>query len=105
MRDRCIEEASPIARMSVNFVLRGIAFSGYRYNQTEAEDRAVLADRFGKNVLVLCDSAGLQLSEPERKRVWEWIAGASQPVTEEPPLGELVAVAAEAAAGGDARSD
>jgi len=78
VRDRSIEEASPVARMSVNFILRGIVFSGHRLgnlSQGGAESPGELAQCFARNVLVLCESAGLQLAPPERERVFRWLAG------------------------------
>lgn len=83
VRDRSLEEGSPVARMSVNFVLRGIVFSGHRLGhpgppgQGGSESPGELARCFARNVLVLCESAGLQLAPPEREQVFRWLAGES----------------------------
>lgn len=75
VRDRCIEEGATIARASVNFILRGITFGGHRFGQNGGDDPLALGRCFYRNVLGLCDSAGLQLDEEERTRISEWILG------------------------------
>jgi hypothetical protein len=73
VRDRCIEEGATIARASVNFILRGITFGGHRFGQNGGDDPLALAKCFYRNVLGLCESAGLQLDEGERERLSDWI--------------------------------
>ncbi|HTQ79044.1 MAG TPA: NYN domain-containing protein [Thermoanaerobaculia bacterium] len=75
VRDRCIEDGSPVARSSVNFILRGIAFAGHRYAQSDPEEPLGLAAIFARNVAVLCESAGFALSTEERQRLFDWITG------------------------------
>ena len=75
VRDRCIEEGAPIARASVNFILRGITFGGHRFGQNGSEDPMALGNCFFRNVLSLCDSAGLPLNESEQDVLSEWILG------------------------------
>jgi hypothetical protein len=75
VRDRCVEEDAPIARASVNFILRGITFSGHRFGQNGPEEPEKLGDCFFRNVLSLCESAGLSLDEEERGTLSEWILG------------------------------
>jgi hypothetical protein len=86
VRDRCIEEGAPIARASVNFILRGITFGGHRFGQNGPEDPVALGKCFFRNVLSLCDSAGLPLSESEQEILAEWILGelGRGPAAEEP---------------------
>jgi hypothetical protein len=73
VRDRCIEEGATIARASVNFILRGITFGGHRFGQNGGDDPQALARCFFRNVLGLCESAGLQLDETERERISDWL--------------------------------
>jgi hypothetical protein len=75
VRDRCIEEGSPIARASVNFILRGITFGGHRFGQSIPEDPLALASCFFRNVLSLCDSAGISLDAAEMQTLSDWILG------------------------------
>jgi hypothetical protein len=75
VRDRCIEEGAPVARTSVNFILRGITSAGYRFGATAGTDPLELASAFVKNVLGLCESAGMPLSDEERQQLTAWIAG------------------------------
>lgn len=75
VRDRCIEEGSPIARASVNFILRGITFGGHRFGQNGPEEPMDLASCFFRNVVSLCDSAGLSLDEKEADVLSDWILG------------------------------
>jgi hypothetical protein len=75
VRDRCVDEDSPIARASVNFILRGITFSGHRFGQNGPEKPQALGDCFFRNVLSLCESAGLTLDPGEREVLRDWILG------------------------------
>jgi len=75
VRDRCIEEGSPIARGSVNFILRGIAFSGHRLGQAPSEEPVAIAERFAANVQALAESAGLALSPADVERLDDWLVG------------------------------
>lgn len=75
VRDRCIEEGSPIARASVNFILRGITFGGHRFGQNGPEDPITLGTCFFRNVVSLCDSAGISLSTNEIEVLSDWILG------------------------------
>lgn len=75
VRDRCIEEGATIARASVNFILRGITFGGHRFGQNGGDDPVMLANCFYRNVVSLCESAGLLLDQVERERISDWILG------------------------------
>jgi hypothetical protein len=75
VRDRCIEEGSPIARASVNFILRGITFGGHRFGQNGPEDPLALGSCFFRNVVSLCDSAGIALDQEEIEVLSNWILG------------------------------
>jgi hypothetical protein len=75
VRDRCIEEGSPIARASVNFILRGITFGGHRFGQNGTEDPLALGTCFFRNVVSLCDSAGIALHDHEVESLEDWILG------------------------------
>jgi hypothetical protein len=79
VRDRCIEEGAPIARASVNFILRGITSAGYRFGAGNGTNPHDLASAFLKNVLGLCESAGMPLSEDERQQLTDWIVGGLVP--------------------------
>jgi hypothetical protein len=94
VRDRCIEEGSPIARASVNFILRGITFGGHRFGQNGSEEPLELASCFFRNVVSLCDSAGIELDAAEREILADWILGelrAEEGITAE-PAGDEAAV-------------
>lgn len=109
VRDLCIEEGSPIARASVNFVLRGIAFGGHRFGMNGPEDPQRLGSAFFRNVLGLCESAGLQLDPRERGNLEEWVlgdlrrelagAGEAAPAEREPEEAEATAGEPEPVAG------
>jgi hypothetical protein len=75
VRDRCIEEGSPIARASVNFILRGITFGGHRFGQNGSEEPLDLGACFFRNVVSLCDTAGIALDGDERETLSDWILG------------------------------
>lgn len=71
VRDRCKEKDVPVARQHVNFVLRGIAFTGHRFGE-EAESPGILADRFMNNTLNLCENAQFFLSREELDLLKSW---------------------------------
>jgi hypothetical protein len=100
VRDRCIEEGATIARASVNFILRGITFGGHRFGQNGGDDPLNLGRCFYRNVLGLCDSAGLQLDEEERERLSDWILGELHEAGA-PGVPAVPAVSDTAASGGD----
>jgi hypothetical protein len=85
VRDRCIEEGAPIARTSVNFILRGITSAGHRFDAAGGTDPLDLANAFLKNVLGLCESAGMPLSEDEREQLTAWIVGGLTSAPAVPP--------------------
>jgi hypothetical protein len=98
VRDRCIEEGSPIARASVNFILRGITFGGHRFGQNGPEEPLLLATCFFRNVVSLCDGAGIALDDKEIEVLEDWLLGdlrrdaATPRPIEEEEEGEPVAV-------------
>jgi hypothetical protein len=75
VRDRCIEEGSPIARASVNFILRGITFGGHRFGQNGSEEPLALGSCFFRNVVSLCETAGIALVSEEAAIIEDWILG------------------------------
>ena len=62
-------------RSSVNFILRGITFGGHRFGQNGPEDPLALGTCFFRNVVSLCDSAGISLSTNEIEVLSDWILG------------------------------
>ena len=94
VRDRCIEEGASIARASVNFILRGITFAGHRFGQNGPDDPMALGSCFFRNVVGLCESAGLPLGPEERDILATWILGELS----KGPGGEEVGAALSAAA-------
>ncbi len=103
VRDRCIEEGSPIARASVNFILRGITFGGHRFGQNGPEDPLTLASCFFRNVVGLCDGAGIALDGNEIEVLEDWLlgdlrreTGTAERRAEEDEEGEPVAVGEDA---------
>ena len=79
VRDRCIDEGVPIARASVNFVLRGITFAGHRFEEGVEQQPQALGEAFVKNLIGLCESAGLPLAEDEKTLLRQWILSALPP--------------------------
>jgi hypothetical protein len=83
VRDRCIEQGEPIARASVNFILRGITFAGHRFDDDETQRAEVLGEAFSKNLVGLCESAGLSLTGDEKELLNGWILGGLPTVVSE----------------------
>ena len=96
VRDRCIEEGATIARASVNFILRGITFGGHRFAQNGGDDPTTLGRCFYRNVISLCESAGLVLDQGERDRLSDWILGnlREEAPGAEPPAAAVTALPA-----------
>jgi len=73
VRDRCVEKGAPISRADVNFVLRGITYTGHRFGEQNQEIPEELGDLLFKNVLNLCATAQLSLDEDGISQIREWI--------------------------------
>lgn len=79
VRDRCIEVCSAlpaedrpqISRQHVNFVLQGLWFADYRFN--EEVDARVISRIYRDNILNLCDATLLTLTEKEKSDVDFWL--------------------------------
>lgn len=72
VRDRCKAQDVPVARQHVNFVLRGIAFTGHRFG-ADAEASFVLSEKLYINTLNLCENAQLTLSEDDTVLLRQWL--------------------------------
>ena len=72
VRDRCKKRGVPIGRQSINFILRGITFSGHQF--TNDDTKEILSNAFIKNTLVLCGKAQISLTEKEIKLIIEWLS-------------------------------
>lgn len=73
VRDRCVEKGAPIARSDVNFALRGISSTGYRFGENEQEKPELLGEALVNNIENLCATAQMNLSETESSQIHEWI--------------------------------
>ncbi|HJV36991.1 NYN domain-containing protein [Geomonas sp.] len=74
VRDCCAEEGATVARSHVNFVLLGLGHVRYRFQQGQVE-AATLSQKFYENVLNLCRSSQISLSDEDTASVKEWITG------------------------------
>lgn len=74
VRDCCAEEGAAVARSHVNFVLLGLGHVRYRFQPGQVEASA-LAQKFYENVLNLCRSSRISLSEEQTASVRAWLAG------------------------------
>lgn len=75
VRDRCVEKGAPISRSNVNFALRGISYTGYRFGEKEQEKPEVLGHALIENIVNLCATAQMNLSDAELSQIQEWILG------------------------------
>jgi hypothetical protein len=100
VRDVLVERGSPISRVAVTFVLRGIIYGGLSLREAPGVWTArALAQAFHRNVLALCDVAQLPLGAEERAAVECWLLGGL--VAEEQGAGRSEAAAVSGAAPGD----
>ncbi len=76
VRDRCVEKGAPIARSHINFVLTGIAYTGYRFGQEPPESAGRLGEALVQNAINLCRTAQLDLCNDELSQIRDWIMGA-----------------------------
>lgn len=75
VRDLCIERGHPVPRISVSFVLKGLAYSGSRLGDDVIADAPdALAEQYFDNVLRLCANSDLALSGEECNLLRRWIA-------------------------------
>lgn len=77
VRDKCVEAGSSVARAHMNFILRGIFFSGHRF-AASIEYPHVLATAFVTNTVALCKRAGIPLTEEEQSVLRRWLAPSPQ---------------------------
>jgi hypothetical protein len=74
VRDECLKRGLLIGRQPINFVLRGIAFSGHRFGST-IEVATTLAEAFCRNAFNLCLRNQLYLNPGEEHLVSTWLVG------------------------------
>lgn len=74
VRDRCNGKGIPVARSHVSFLLKGLSFSGYRF-EPGAEVPALIGDRLVDNTLELARRAQLELDAGDEELVEDWILG------------------------------
>lgn len=72
VRDRCVEKSAPVARSHVNFVLIGIGYTGYRFGK-DVENPRRLGEALVQNIINLCRTAQLDLTDAEQDLVRSWI--------------------------------
>ncbi len=73
VRDQMVECGESISRQYAAFVLRGIAFTGYRFQRTGVDEAPNLARAFRGNVLNLLRSAQVVLNEEEMELLDAWL--------------------------------
>ncbi len=75
VRDQCIERGASISRTNISFVLRGITYAGHDFKDSTSNIALTFAMQFQQNVISLCETAQLHLSDRERELLDEWILG------------------------------
>jgi hypothetical protein len=81
--ERCGEQALPITRDNVTFVLTALENEDSNWHaEPRYHDRQVLAVAFCKNVEGLCESARMSLMDSERSVLKHWICGGPAPAVE-----------------------
>jgi hypothetical protein len=75
VRDRCREAGHPVSRADVDFVLRGLVFRGYRFEE-HPNTPADLTDKFTDNVRSLCLREQIVLDVPTERMIRNWIGSA-----------------------------
>lgn len=73
--ERCVERGVPLSRTLINFILRGIYFTGYRYKTDHDENGKTLAEQFYQNVLTRANTNDLPLSPEDEIKIRRWIVG------------------------------
>jgi hypothetical protein len=76
VRDYCNGKGVPISRKKINFVLRGITFSGYTFQDKDLVDVREIGKYFLENIYNLCNAAEMALEESDKLTIREWILGA-----------------------------
>ena len=106
VRDQCVERGESIARQSVTFVLRGLAYVGYPlFRADRGHDAAELARAFRGNLVNLLRQAQAEVTEADLEMLDAWLAAPARgddpappsdpPAVEEDAHPELAAVSAD----------
>lgn len=75
VRDRMSERGVPIARSQVSFVLKGLLYSGYSFEEGAVEEPREIAEALYRNVLILAERAERVLDDAEQELLEDWIVG------------------------------
>ena len=78
IRDRAAARGVPFPRTAANFVIQGLIYAGADPRNHE-RGASEFGARCRDNVLVLCDRADLELDEPGKATIDEWLLGALPP--------------------------
>lgn len=79
VRDRMNGRGISIARAQVSFVLKGLMYSGYRFEEGEVQEIGPIARAIYDNGLILARRAQRDLTAAEEALLGEWILGALTP--------------------------
>jgi hypothetical protein len=74
LRDRAAERGVPLGRTAANFVVQGLIYAGFDPRTTDGGPRE-LAEHWRDSLVVLCERAGLELGEQDRRDLDLWVLG------------------------------
>lgn len=75
VRDGCYGKGVAVSRASVNFLLKGLLYSGYRWKETGHEDPYTLGEAVVRNTITLARRTQFDLSPAQEQLVRYWILG------------------------------
>jgi hypothetical protein len=75
VRDRMADRGVPIARAQVSFVLKGLLYSGYSFEEGAVEEPREIAEALFRNALILAERAERILDDAEQELLEDWIVG------------------------------
>jgi hypothetical protein len=73
VRDACQAAGLAVGRGSVNFVLKGLLYSGFTFEG--GPDVHVIAEHWADNVVGLCRGARMELTEGDENVIRDWVSG------------------------------
>jgi hypothetical protein len=73
VRDACQAAGVAVGRGSVNFVLKGLLYSGFTFEG--GPDVHVIAEHWADNVVGLCRGARMELTEGDENVIRDWVSG------------------------------
>ena len=83
VRDRCYGKGAMVARAAISFLLKGLLYSGFPFDDEQSHTPEKVAEVLIENTEELSRRAQMDLTDEQRAQIREWIAGQVKPLDED----------------------